>query len=429
MRIGRITAAIAKRVSGTQVALRARVPFAVRSLLTLVLVLLVGCSEQRTTEPAAGGIHPVGWGDRTSSAFHATWISQNGFPLPRCQQCHGDDYLGGEVGVSCVQSGCHTQSPIACTTCHGSNGTPRPAQGAHWAHEAYCSTCHNVPTETTASVQAHASADASTSLIDFSGIAVLPKDWLDAGSSEAGPAWDPVALHCTNTYCHGAVSPQWTTPSQIPCNGCHEAPPADHARWSRVANSTSSCTTCHPAPSAPTHVNGVVNITVTSCTTCHGSNGHANPPVSLDGSVDPTTRGVGAHEAHLDPAFANRIANPLLCNDCHQVPTEVMDPSHWAAPEAQVRFPFGGTYDATNATCNVWCHFSNAAGTVSMPAPTWTDDTGDNIQCNSCHAFPPVVTRQGDPHPSVPGELSECLRCHVFGPTTHVNGVVDFVQP
>ena len=328
------------------------------------------------------------------------------------------------MGVSCTQSGCHAQTPIGCTTCHGSNGTPRPQTGAHWAHQAYCSSCHEVPVETTASVQKHASGDASTDLIHFSGIAVLnAEDWLLDAGADAAPAWDSRAQRCTNTYCHGPASPEWTTSSQIPCSGCHEAPPPDHARWLRVASTTETCTACHPGPTTATHIDGVVNVTVTDCTTCHGSNGHANPPLALDGSTAPTSRGVGAHAAHLDPTFPNRIASPLLCNDCHVVPTAVVQPGHFDQPEAQVRFPFGGAYDATTATCNVWCHFDKT------PGPTWTDDTGGAIQCDSCHGFPPVLTRAGDPHPSVPGELSACLRCHTYGPTTHVNGVVDFVTP
>jgi predicted CxxxxCH...CXXCH cytochrome family protein len=279
-----------------------------------------------------------------------------------------------------------------------------------------------VPVETTASVESHARADAST-LVQFSGLAVRSDgDWLDGGA-DAGPAWDPAAQKCTNTYCHGPASPGWTTTAQIPCSGCHQAPPADHAPWSRVASSTATCTTCHPSATSPTHVNGVVDVTVTSCTTCHGSGDHANPPVSLDGSTDPTTVGVGAHAAHLDPAFPNRMASPLLCNDCHEVPTAVVQPGHFDPLQAGVRFPFGGSYDPAAATCNVWCHFDKT------PGPTWTDDTGDAIQCDSCHAFPPVLTRAGDPHPSVPAELSACLGCHLFGPATHVNGVVDFVSP
>jgi len=384
------------------------------------LLVLFACSEERTGVPT-GGVHPEGWADHFSPSFHAKWLSQNSFPLPRCQQCHGNDYLGGDVGVSCVQSGCHTQPPIACTTCHGSRGTPRPDAGAHWAHEAYCGTCHTVPVETTASVQHHATGDVST-LLRFGELALQSAgDWrLDGGADAGPPAWDPTAQRCTNTYCHGPASPPWTSPTQIQCNGCHAAPPPNHSAWSRVATGTGSCETCHPAPTEPTHVNGVVNVTVTSCTTCHGSDGHANPPVSLSGSTDPTTRGVGAHEAHLDPAFPNRISKPLLCNDCHVVPSTVLAPGH-LDQVTQVRFPFGGAFDTTSATCNVWCHFNKT------PGPVWTDNTGDAIQCDACHAFPPVLTRQGDPHPSVPGELSAYLRCHPFGPDTHVNGVVDFL--
>ncbi len=386
-----------------------------------LLVFVVACSEQRVATDSVGGAHPPGWADRASPAFHATWIAANGFPLPRCQQCHGDDYAGGATGVSCTQANCHAEPPIACTTCHGSRGTPRPDAGAHWAHQAFCATCHDVPTETTASVQKHANGSAST-LVQFSGLALVSaSDWRsDAGA--VTPVWDPGAKRCANTYCHGALSPVWTTSTPIDCNGCHHAPPDNHAPWARVATGTASCTTCHPAPSGPTHVNGRVDLSVTDCTTCHGSNGHPNPPLSLGGSTDPATRGVGAHERHLDSALVDRISTPLLCNDCHVDPASVTQPGHLDEPTV-VRFPFGGTYDATGPSCNVWCHWNRT------PGPTWTDDSGGARKCDACHAFPPVLTRTGNPHPSVLGELSACVRCHVFGPSTHVNGVVDFVSP
>jgi len=389
-------------------------------LVPLLLLFVIGCSEDRTPPPP-GGVHPDGWTDPNSASFHAKWLAQNGFPLPRCQECHGQDFGGGSVGIACTP-GCHARPPIACTTCHGSNGTPRPSTGAHWAHQAFCSTCHQVPVETVASVQAHASGDAGT-IIRFSGLAIL-----DAGT-DAAPAWDPGTQKCTNTYCHHGSdpngmesSPVWTTGTQIACSGCHNAPPNNHARWFRVASSTATCATCHPSPSGPTHVDGVVEVTVTSCTACHGSDDHPNPPLSLDGSTDPATRGVGAHVRHLDGTLPDRISEPLLCNDCHQEPTAVVQPGHFDQPQTVVRFPFGGTYDSTGQSCNVWCHFDKT------PGPVWTNDTGSARQCNGCHDFPPKVTRAGNPHPSVPGELSACLRCHPFGPSTHVNGVVDFVQ-
>lgn len=414
----------AQKRNGTSVAKRARV----RALLGVVLaaLLLWGCAEIREA-PDSGGVHPSGWADKASPNFHATWLKSNGFPLQRCQECHGDDFAGGAVGVSCSQNGCHSDAdsgapvpPIACTTCHGSKGTPRPDTGAHWAHAPFCDTCHTVPVETVDSVQKHASGDEST-LIHFGSVAT---------ANGASPTFDTNTKQCSNTYCHGAISPVWSpdTP-KLDCNGCHQAPPADHARWSRLTSSTQTCQTCHPNPLTDTehvtHVNGKVDVTVSDCTTCHGGSGHANPPVDLDGGTDPTTRGVGAHARHLDPSLSDRITNPVYCNDCHQVPTKVTDPGHIDHTDTKVRFPFGGAYDTTKATCTVWCHWDKT------PGPTWTDNSGGARQCDSCHGFPPVVTRANTPHPSVPsdGGVAVCEICHVFTKATHVNGVVDFVQP
>jgi predicted CxxxxCH...CXXCH cytochrome family protein len=376
-----------------------------------LLVALSACSVDRSA-PDAGGVHPQGWADPTSVAFHGQWLKDNSFPLHTCQECHGQDFAGGSVGVTCAQGGiCHTQRPDTCTTCHGSQGTPRPATGAHWAHAPFCTTCHDVPT--TARVELHASGDAGP-IVQFSGLALA-----DGGA----PVWDPNAQRCSSAYCHfGQTTPPWTGTNSIACNACHEAPPANHAAWSRVASTTSSCTTCHPAPTSPTHVNGVVDVTVTSCTTCHGSDGHPNPPVSLDGSTDPTTPGVGAHDRHLDPAAPGRISEPLLCNDCHVVPSAVLSPGHLDQPTT-VRFPFGGSFDPGTVSCNVWCHFNRT------PGPVWTNDTGSARACDACHSFPPVTTRTGAPHPSVPADVSVCEQCHVFTRETHVNGVVDFVTP
>jgi predicted CxxxxCH...CXXCH cytochrome family protein len=406
--------------NGTLVARRGRV----RGVLCILAAVFVcGCADVRDL-PDSGGVHPPGWADQSSPNFHAQWLKSNHFDLQRCQKCHGEDFAGGAVGVSCGQAGCHRDAdggapgtPLACNTCHGANGTPRPDTGAHWAHVPFCDTCHAVPEQTVDSIVKHANGDEST-LLHFGGIAT------EGGAS---PTFDQSTKQCANTYCHGALSPAWTSGTKLDCNGCHTAPPGDHDRWSRLTQSTQSCQNCHPNPIGDdqhvTHVNGKVDLTISSCTTCHGSNGHANPPVDLDGGTDPTTRGVGAHERHLDPSLSDRITDPLLCNDCHVVPTNVTDPGHIDHPETTVRFPFGGSYDRTNATCTVWCHFDKT------PGPTWTDNSGDARQCDACHGFPPVVTRANTPHPSVPGDLSECVKCHVYSKATHVNGVVDFVQP
>ena len=412
---------------GTMVAKAGLVRALVCLLLTTV-ALALGCSEDRA-QPDAGGVHPSGWGDKGSPNFHATWLKANQFPLSRCQECHGVDFAGGAVGVSCSQSNCHSDpdsgvaiAPIACTTCHGANGTPRPDSGAHWQHVPFCDTCHTIPGQTVAQIQQHASGDEST-LIHFGNFATKnPAPTFDV---DAAPTFDLTTKQCSNTYCHGASSPVWTDPAKLDCNGCHKAPPGDHARWSRLTTTTTTCANCHPDPNADpqhvSHVNGQIDITVSTCTTCHGSGNHANPPVDLDGGTDPTARGVGAHQRHLDALLSDRMGKPLPCNDCHVVPNTVTDPGHIDQTQTKVRFPFGGTYDSNAATCNVWCHFNKT------PGPTWTDNSGAARACDACHAFPPVTTRANTPHPSVAGNLTVCEGCHVYSIATHVNGVVDFV--
>jgi len=419
--------------------------------LAIATCLLASCSEARQ-RPAPAGAHPAGWAsigpdggvETDDPNFHGTWLKTNAYPLSRCQQCHGDDYSGGAVGLSCIQGGCHSapSGPLACTTCHGSQGTPRPSTGAHWAHQRFCDTCHHVPSATTADVEQHANGDAST-IVQFANLA------LQGAAASTPPGWSSTTQLCTNTYCHAAASPAWTSSTQISCDGCHQAPPTDHAPWARVSATTDTCATCHPAPTvatlptSTTHVDGQVEVTVTSCTACHGSDDHAYPPLSLDGSVDPTTRGVGAHARHLDGTLSDRTTNPFPCDDCHLVPSSVVQPGHFDQPQTQVVFPWtrqfgtGGAispprdaYDSTSATCNVWCHFNRSPDVDAGPGldPTWTDSSGDARQCNSCHDFPPVTCRNGDAHPSLPAgaTVSVCELCHVFSKPTHVNGVVDF---
>jgi predicted CxxxxCH...CXXCH cytochrome family protein len=288
--------------------------------------------------------------------------------------------------------------------------------GAHAAHASYCDTCHRVPDGSTP-VEVHASGNAGP-IVQLAGLAA-------SGGSQ--PTWDPSSQRCSAVYCHhDATTPAWTDPASLACDGCHGAPPASHARWSRVASGAASCTSCHPGPTDPRHVNGRVDLTVTSCTACHGAGDHPNPPSALDGATDPTSRGVGAHARHLDGTLGDRIGKALACNDCHDVPNAVGDPGHLEGAPARVRFPFGGAYDTTNQTCTVWCHFDR---TPARGQPVWTDATGAARACDACHAFPPRLTRTGTPHPSVAGDLAECLKCHVYQPSTHVNGVVDYVQP
>lgn len=236
----------------------------------LVLLLAAACAIAREPSDETGA-HPVGWADRQSPAFHATWLRDNGEPLDRCASCHGADWHGGAVGVSCESAGCHTKPPTSCDTCHGS---------------------------------------------------------------------------------------------------------------------------------------GVLGA----------------PPPSLDRSIDPSARGVGAHRRHLDETLRDRIGHVAACDDCHVVPTHVSDPGHIGQPPARVVLAAGGRYDPRSLTCVNACHFDRT------PGPVWTDTSGTPRACDGCHAFPPTRTRSGTIHPGVEGEIAACRKCHVFDPSSHVDGKVDFAR-
>src|SRR5581483_11665725 len=196
---------------------------------------------------------------------------------------------------------------------------------------------------------------------------------------------------------------QWSDPKTLDCNGCHKAPPDNHAFWARLSQSM-QCTSCHPDPTTdPRHVNGVVDVTNKDCTTCHGSAGHANPPVDLAGGTDPTTRGVGAHSRHLDPTLGDRISPVVQCSACHVVPQSPADPEHIGTSQ-RVRLPDGGAYDTQKMTCSVGCHFDKK--------PVWTDNSGAARACDACHGFPPTVTRNNVAHPAVAPNLGVCFTCH-----------------
>ena len=264
-----------------------------------------------------------------------------------------------------------------------------------------------------------------------------------ATSNSASPIFDPNALTCAGSWCHGpsspkaSISPTWTsTTGSLDCTGCHGAPPPPpHVQ-------VTQCSTCHGAvvggadgctiinPSL--HINGIVDVRSTSCNGgCHGSAQSSAPPLDLAGNTDGTFRGVGAHQAHL----GTTLARPVQCNDCHIVPATVDAPGHIdATPGAEVTFSSlassGTLAPAWNgASCgNVYCHNPANAAQLntggSLTSPQWTG--AGQATCGSCHGLPPP-----DPHPAVTGG---CSGCHsnvtdslgFIDATKHINGVVDF---
>lgn len=170
------------------------------------------------------------------------------------------------------------------------------------------------------------------------------------------------------------------------------------------------------------------------CSTCHGSSNNSAPPKAVNGSTSTTTLGVGAHQKHL---VSSPISAAVACDECHRVPTDLLNhPSPSGGPAAVVFGKRASADSATpvwvrsTATCaNTYCHGSTLTGASDRTDPVWTRVTDTQPDCRFCHGFPPSGN-----HPNV----SDCHLCHatvvdsnqtIVEPQLHINGTVDFFVP
>lgn len=409
-----------------------------------MVIVVAACASERALPDAqpSTGVHPSGILDETSENFHGAVLARHGYDLALCASCHGEDYAGGAARVTCKN--CHPAGPDACETCHRDGG---PTSGAHVVHRnagQQCAECHVVPARWDAEghVRRDGAADPPPAEVVLGPRAMTTLDPAD----RAGPATYANGT-CSNVYCHGAVlhagggsatAPRWDDPAPGgSCTTCHAAPPPSHAQ----PLATEACASCHRA--AP-HIDGVLQVE-TACNGCHGNAASPAPPRDLAGNTLTTTRGVGAHEAHL--TGRSLLRGPIACGECHVVPTAVADAGHIDTLLPAEVFPAGsGTlaradgavpaWDGVTGTCsNVYCHgggtrLSADASPEIVRAPDWT--AGDaQLYCGSCHGVPPTSHAPGM-------SITDCATCHPsvdpFGnpiltgsPATsrHLDGVID----
>ncbi len=362
---------------------------------TLIGAALYGCRVER--ERGAGDdVHPAGFEDPDAAAFHGSYLRESGYALAPCRVCHGDDYRGGAVEVSCTTSACHARGLEKCDTCHAE----RPETGSHPAHMLSCDTCH--PPRLDARSAAHPGGQVE---IVFSGL---------AQTGGLAPRFDAAAGTCAGTYCHGDGEPAWGATGGLACDSCHAAVPATHARY---ASAETDCSSCHLV--GPSHVNGAIDVVPLGCDGCHGKGPLGAPPPGLFGSE--TGLAVGAHARHLDATISDRIGKIARCDDCHDVPATIDAPGHIdvTAP-ADVSLRAGESFDVATRACTVGCHWDRD------PGPRWDDASGAARACDACHGMPPAKTRDGGAHPPTEPVLDACLGCHTFDPGSHVDGEVDF---
>jgi len=170
------------------------------------------------------------------------------------------------------------------------------------------------------------------------------------------------------------------------------------------------------------------------CSACHGSNVNAAPPKAVNGSSSTTDIGVGAHQAHL---IEGNVAGPVACDECHQVPSDLLThPDPLERPAAVI---FGTkarlhgavpVWDRASASCaNTYCHGAMLSGAADRPSPIWTQVDARQPSCTFCHGNPPAGN-----HPNA----QDCYTCHgdVVNPdgtikdvTLHIDGDVQFYVP
>jgi len=248
-----------------------------------------------------------------------------------------------------------------------------------------------------------------TSWLSLSGCAELTDDPLPSGPAARAHPEGWIVGQSTDHHAKALVANGWDLDG---CQSCHGN---DYAGGIVM----SSCFTCHDqGPEA--------------CDVCHGGGGQIHPPKDLSGSDDPSSRGVGAHVAHL----STTVTAPLGCNDCHQMPSGFADPAHIDG-DGRAEVTFGTraqislaspVYNAEMASCaNTYCHSGGRFGL--NPTVTWNAPDTDQAACGTCHALPPGPETN---HVQV-GE-TPCAICHpsvvdmdnnIIDASRHMNGQSD----
>ena len=352
-------------------------------------------------------------------------------PVASCQGCHG--------------TGKQLAPPPGVWLSGANSSTTHRGVGAHRAHlhatlsaPVSCETCHKVPAvvDTPGHMDSPLPAEVS-----FSGLA-------SARGVDASYNGSQCAVYCHAGKLPGgsASRPTWTRVdgSQKSCGSCHGFPPAGGHPDAK------QCHLCHKGVvdsaarivDAARHINGKVELSGGGgCNSCHGSSKNAAPPRDTSGGSAISSRGVGAHQAHVT---ANGRHRALGCSTCHINPKGVGDKGHMDTKlPAEVTFdalargdlratPAGlqPAWDNTKLSCSaVYCHGLPGA---SHPSPSWTQP--HTSSCGSCHGMPPVKTLSGSAHPKA--TLSTCHTCHkgvvdssgkIVDTTKHINGKIDFL--
>jgi len=346
-----------------------------------------------------GACHPGYTSTSVNPALHVN--GQVDLNAGGCSACHGDP----NRQATAVNPQLAAAPPVDT---NGDSSPSAPGVGAHQAHlndgpfrtAIACDECHTVPT----SLANHPTGTLNLTWGPLASTSGASPVFSNGGSSQAA---------CGT--CHGLPPPASTGhPQNTNCGGCH-------------TGYTSS------SVNLATHINGTIDVGALSCTSCHGDATRqatalnpqlpAAPPVDTSGNSDPSSPGVGAHQAHLN---AGSLRGALACTECHTVPTSLA--SH---PNGTLNLTWGALATTggaspsfANGTCSsTYCHGAtlNAGGTNQTP--NWTGGSSQ-AACGTCHGLPPPASSG---HP----QLTNCGGCHPgytsssVNAATHIDGQIE----
>ena len=371
----------------------------------------VSCSGTYCHSSRPGGVTPAPvWEPPLSGQDPCTGCHGNPPPAPhpqntQCQLCHAP--VAGPGGIAIpgrhVDGHLDVTFPTKCNACHGGASGPAPEDLGHKTHlgstiaHVACESCHVVPATVTAVGHLDSAPPAE---VTFKGVAVA-----------GGATPTLTGKTCAATWCHKSATVDWgAPPAGAGCAGCHGAPPTtgDHP-------AATQCHVCHSEVAGPgltilntaLHVDGKVQVTESpSCSACHGD------------SITPAPA-TGAHRKH--------IAAGVSCDECHVVPTNVLDTGHVdTALPAEVTFGDIATtddlvpvWDPVQRTCSsTYCHGGAGFG-GTLTTPSWDATDGAAAACGACHSLPPPPN-----HPAI----ALCLSCHknTLHTKEHVDGKPTF---
>ncbi len=430
-----------------------------------IIAVVAGCGSDRIPS-SLPSTHSPAWMEISSRDFHGKVVLSEG--TQSCVKCHGLDFDGGKVNVSCIA--CHQNYADMCIHCHGGfdpndkSGAPpyglrgefsdtTLAVGAHIIHlrgssmagRMPCVSCHHVPVFVSDSVHLDYAPTDPNPITD----SIAEITWGGLSNISGGAVWSRADSSCASTYCHGNFTggninnkPAWTKKNQADCGSCHDigVDPAQLAwkHYFHVAAAGLRCADCHAGTvdtlfnfvNAALHVNGISDTLTRDaaiCSKCHGEganqcvychggidNQTGAPPKGLRGETAATALAVGAHTSHIQGRV---ISDGIPCAGCHLVPATVTSPGHYDVDSvAEITWGSfsnlngGAAWNRSAATCAAtYCHGNFAGGIASTPH--W--DTNEQAVCGSCHDIgsnPAALLGRHQQH--VTEENIECYQCH-----------------